>query len=182
MPSFFDEIIASINCAVRAANGQWDAAIPFAQAALAARGPAQLRHATSRWWQTESLLRAGAGEAARADAAAFMAAAQDTPRLRIAAHRAAAVCARWAGDSAAEVGHLEAARAAATALDLPGELWTLATDLAPLYQAAGDAPAARAAWNQAAAILHGIAAGLTAPLRAAFLATPQAQAIVRATA
>jgi hypothetical protein len=182
MPAFFDEIIAGINCAVRAAHGQWAAAIPFAQAALAARGPVQLRNATRRWWQTEALLRAGGGPAAQADVTAFLAAAADTPRLAIAAHRAAAVCARWEGDIAGVRTHLEAARAGAIALDLPGELWSIAADLGACYQAAGVPGAAQAAWNQAATILRGIAAGLDAPLRAGFLRAPQVQAALAAAA
>ncbi|HMA33585.1 MAG TPA: hypothetical protein VKY74_03815, partial [Chloroflexia bacterium] len=180
MPAFFDEIIAAEQCAVAAAAGRWAAAAAAAQAALAARSPGALRTGRSRWLETEALLRSGAEAAARADLAAFTTAAAANPRYQIAAWRATAVLAAWDRDPAPALAALEAARALATRLDLPGELWPIAAELGARYAAAGQPAAAAAAQQQAAALIQQIAAPLPPAARRQFLRAPQVQQVRRA--
>jgi tetratricopeptide (TPR) repeat protein len=91
--------------------------------------------------------------------------------------RAVAAAHRLAGDPAAAVAALEQACAAAAALGLRRDLWLAHAALAALAAEAGD-PAAAHHRVAARSTLTPIAAELPDPLRAAFLARPDVQALM----
>ena len=147
-------------CALFAAAGDWE------QAAIYVRQVSHPMHEDepllpfnlTGWHETEALLRAGDGAAARAGVARLEKAVGTNRRYRLILLRAQAVLAQWDGDEVQAIGHLQAALALAQEIGLPGEAWPILGELGRFYAAQGEAVAARAAYAEAAVIIQRLAA------------------------
>ena len=157
-------------CAASVLAEDWARAHAHALQAVEARHalePADLSYHTL----TAALLRGGDVALARADVLRFEAQAGASRRFRIPFLRAQAALARWDGETAGAVAHLEEAQALATQIGLLGEQWELAALLAHAYRDQGRLAVADRTLAQAEAMLRDLAARLPdRSLRSAFLA------------
>jgi hypothetical protein len=143
-------------CADAAQAGAWAEAATFAQEALALHRPDRVYVGCVRWLETEALVRAGLRDSAAAD---LDQAARTTPMypcMQLQLERGRAVLAA-AGDPAAAVAHLDAARVLADQLGLCYDRWQIDLALATTYAALGSPAAA-----ECQALATGAAAALAA--------------------
>jgi hypothetical protein len=111
----------------------------------------------TRWHETEALLRGGSADQAREDVRRFGERAHNKRRYRIPYLRALAVLAHWENEIDQAITHLEAARALAEQLGLPGELWQILAALGELYQSSKSESRARQAFARAAQVVQSLA-------------------------
>jgi len=153
-------------CANRALAGDWPGSAAAALQAMSLRDAAQARllfFDFARHYETEALLRAGETERARADMERLAARLRPKHpdrhdrRYQLVLLRMRAVLARFEGQSAEAITHLEAALRLAEEMSLPGEQWQLQAELAGLRRVSGDATGATAAQARAEAIVAALA-------------------------
>lgn len=109
-------------CADFAVASEWQAAYPYARAALALRKYERLYPGFTFALETETLVRAGEADAAEADARQYGAHIRDNPRAQMQYQFALAVLEKARGNLSAAAGHQRAAHSIGTALGLPGRI------------------------------------------------------------
>jgi DNA-binding SARP family transcriptional activator/predicted ATPase len=157
MPPPYVGWIAGELCADCALAGQWQEAYTYAFKALALRDYTVLHGGLARWHETEALLRGGRIDQAREDVRRFGERAGNKRRYRIPYLRALAVLAQWDNELDQAIAHLEAARALAEQLGLPGELWQILAALGELYQSCKNESQAQQAFARAAQVVQSLA-------------------------
>lgn len=118
---FVGELGALDLCADHAAAGEWQAAYPYARAALALRKYERLYPGFTFALETETLVRAGETDAADADVSRFGAHIRANVRAQMQYLAARAIVAKARGDLSAAEAHGRAAHALATELGLSEE-------------------------------------------------------------
>jgi hypothetical protein len=169
-------------CANRALADDWSTAGDIAFRAFKTRAATHnqivyfdfIRHL-----EIEALLRCGAVDEARREVEGLgerVNKAEQDRRFRLIHLRMRAALSRWDENLTAEIGELEAARALAVELNLPGERWQITAQLGEAYRSLGDRVKSAAALEETHGIIHALAAQINdQPLRQAFLhATPYA--------
>ncbi|MCB0032655.1 MAG: AAA family ATPase [Anaerolineales bacterium] len=154
---FPDEGYAEL-CAIYALKGEWDKAYGCAQRVLAFHEGKDLPPmGKTGWFETEALLRGGDEHLARAEVARTAEAIGSNRRYQLPLRRSQAVLARWDGDAVQAIEHLEEALALAQEMELLGEVWPILGELGKLYGELGKEDEARAAYGEAAVIIHHLA-------------------------
>ena len=134
---------------------------------------------TTSWYETEALLRGGAGDLARAEIERVADIIGDNRRYRLPLLRSQAVLAQWDGHIAQAITHLEAALTLAQEIELPGEAWPILGELGRLYANQGDPTQAQQAEHEAAAIIRRLAETIDdQALREGFVTAVPVQAIL----
>lgn len=167
-------------CALYASFGEWEQAASYAKIVAQIRRYETLLPMTlTGWYETEALLRGGDGDLARAEVRRLGEIVGDNKRYQLILHRSKAVLAQWDGDVAQSLAHLEAALALAQDMGLPGEAWSIWGALGGLHAERGEQAQAQAAYREAAALIHRLAATIDEEsLRVGFLATLPIQSIL----
>lgn len=177
---FEDWALAEL-CAVCALDGDWEAAHTYAWRTLQAReDDALLPMAMTGWYETEALLRAGDEQIARAEVVRLgKVVGEGNRRFRLPWLRSRALLAMWDGDTDDAIEQLEAARALAEEMELPGETWPILGALSALYKDRGDREKARQAQCTAAGIIDRLAEHIgEEALRKTFLAAKMVQSVL----
>lgn len=160
-------------CADCALAGNWAEATTHARQALAYRRYDVLPLViSSRWLETEALLRGSEVRLAREDARKWGELVGHIPRFHVPHLRSLAVLAEWDGNSEQAIAHLQEALALAEKIGLPGEQWQILAKLGGVYQESGNVDRAREVWSKATETIQSLAATIEdEDLRTAFLAT-----------
>ena len=160
------------SCALYALAGDWNQAFDYAKRAMLFReGKSPLPMSFSGYFETEALLRGGAGEMARAGVERLGKSLSCNRRYRIVWLRSEAVIAQWDQNWDQAITQLREALALAQDIGLPGEEWSISGLLSDLYFQRGDRDLARDARGSSAAILISLADSIDEPnLRNGFLA------------
>jgi DNA-binding SARP family transcriptional activator/tetratricopeptide (TPR) repeat protein len=163
-------------CANRVLADDWSTAGDIAFRAIATRAATHSRLVYFdfvRHHEIEALVRCGAVNEARREVEELgerLTDAKQDRRFRLLHLRMRAAQSRWEENPTAEIGELEAARALAVELNLPGERWQIGTQLSKAYRLLGDGVKSRAALEEAYIIIQSLAARISdQPLRQAFL-------------
>lgn len=179
MPPPYVGWIAGEPCADCALAGQWQEAYTYALKAAAARDYTTLHGGFARWHETEALLRGGSTEQAREEVRRFGERVGNKRRHRIPYLRALAVLAQWDNEPDQAIAHLEAARALAEQLGLPGELWQVLAVLGELYQSCKSESQAQQAFARAAQVVQSLADRIEdEQQRTTFLSAQQVRAVL----
>lgn len=131
-------------CANRALASDWPTAGDIARRAIVTRAGTHNRliHCDFvRYYEVEALLRYGAADEARREVEGLgerLTNADQDRRFRLVHLRMRAAVSRWDGNPMAEIAELEAARALAVDLGLPGERRQIAAQLGETYRSLGD--------------------------------------------
>ncbi len=157
MPPPYVGWIAGELCADCALAGLWQEAYTYALKATAARDYTIMHGGLARWHETEALLRGESVEQAKEDVRRFGELVGNKRRYRIPYLRSLAILAQWDGDTEQAIVHLEAARALAEQLSLPGEFWQILAALGELYQSCKNVSQARQAFARAAQVVQSLA-------------------------
>lgn len=176
---FVKDWILSELCAGYALLGDWVQAYNYAvQRLQASEDQSLLPMGFTGWYETEALLRGGAGDLARAEVNRLAGIVGTNKRYRLILLRSQAVLAEWDGDAAQATSHREGALALAQEMELPGEAWPILGELGRLYAEHGEHTQARQAYQEAATIIRRLAATIDdANLREGFLAAGPVQSI-----
>ena len=163
-------------CAVAALGGEWERAHEHA---LEARGlereiflPITHLH---HHHDVEALLRGGDTELARENLQTFgRRTGKQKGYFRLAYLRAAAVLARWDGDTDETLAHLYTAQMLAERLGLPGEIWQVGAALGEVHEERGEIEPSNGAFDRAAVVVRQLSPKVPdGELREGFLAAPQ---------
>ena len=134
---FPDMTLAEL-CAVHALAEEWEQAHTYAKQTVQLLAEGELPPmGTTGWFETEALLRGGDIDLARAEVERVAKAIGSNRRLRLPLLRSQAVLARWDGDAAQAIVHLESALVLAREMELPGEAWPILGELGKLYAEQG---------------------------------------------
>lgn len=125
------------------------------------------------------MLRGGEGDLARAAVSRLGQIVGENRRHRLPLLRSRAVLAQWDGDLDQAIMHLEAARALAQEIGLPGEEWSILGALGGLHAQRGQQARARGAYREASVIIHKLAGTIgEKALRVGFLAADPVRPIL----
>ncbi|MFK7804411.1 MAG: hypothetical protein AB8G95_22440, partial [Anaerolineae bacterium] len=176
----YPDLVHAELCAVHAMNGEWQTAYDYAkQVAAFQEKKAFAPMGNTGWFETEALLRGGDEDMARAEVERLAKVIGDNRRHRLPLLRSRAVLARWDGDVAQAIVHLEAALALAQEMELPGEQWPILGELGKLYAEQGEDAKAQGAYQEAAIIINRLAETIDEDeLREGFLTAGPVKAIL----
>src|SRR5579884_358404 len=171
-------VAAAELCADYALAEAWEEAAGYALQAIEPQTPVFLLCSRlQRWYEVETLLRAGEVERATSYVQYLGKAIGTSKRHRIPYLRALAILAR--GQAGEAITHLQEAANLAEEIGLPGELWPILAALAALHRQQGHEEQAIVAYEQAALILNRLADSLEdTQQKAAFLASPAARRVL----
>ena len=167
-------------CSDCALVGSWEEAYMYAQQALAAdEYYILLSTRLAYWYETEALAHAGEIERATHDVHYFGELIGNSRRYRIPYLRALAVLDLNHDEIEHAIEHLHEAGQLAEEMDLPGELWSVLSEIGELYLKRGDRLKAYDNFAQAATIVRKLAEGMeNERQRMNFLTSPLVQAVL----
>jgi len=175
----YSEAILSALCMNSARSGSWTEAHAYALQALATRDyVVMLPTGSTRWYETEALLRGGDGKQAQKDVQRFGERVKESKRFRIPYLRASAVLACWQNEPHVALSCLHEAAALAEELGLPGEAWQIAAAQGEMHQSQGDESQAQDAFEHTTRIVQKLADTIgDEAQRMTFLEAPQVRRI-----
>ncbi|MEM7800448.1 MAG: hypothetical protein AAF633_14735, partial [Chloroflexota bacterium] len=180
-PNIISDWFVSELCAVCALGHEWEEAHHYAKLALTLRNKFSLIPiGFAGWYETEALLWGGDKDLARSDVERFAEMVGIPKRYRLPLLRSQAVLARWDGDVAQAIDHLEGGLALAREMGLPGEEWPILGELGKLYGELEEEEKALQAYKDAALIIHRLAETIDDEgLREGFLTASPIQSIFK---
>ena len=167
-------------CALHASARDWDQAHVYARRILESReDESLLPMGLSGWYEIHALLYGGDGEIARAEVERLDKIVGNNRRFRIPLLRSRALLSQWNGDPHETIQHLQAARALAQEMGLPGEEWSILSALGDMYAEEGDQTRAQQVWQGAGDIVRDLAESIDdEELRSGFLAAESVRPIL----
>lgn len=178
----FEPVSYTKLCAISALSGEWELAREHALRAFRSKDPGILSpNDLHRHYDVEALLRGGDEDLARKVLRAFEQRMGRGPGeyFRLAYLRAAAVLARWEGDTDRALALLNEASALAESLGVPGEAWQIGAILGELYAGRGEMGRSGRAFVRAAAVIRRLAVDIKDEnLREGFLSAPQTSRVL----